>query len=282
MKSGKRKTRLLISALVVFGALTLVACGGAATEPTPTPDIASQETLTVSGSGTTTLILLAIEPAFEADVPEYNLDILPGSGTGGGVQGVLGGTLDVAAMARPPKDEEAAQGIEYAEFGQSGVALYTHPDLGVTNLTTAQVKAVYSGEVTNWSQVGGPDQEIILYVRDEGDSSTKALRQTVFGDESFAETAQVLTSQSDMQAAVANTPSSVGFGSWPAALAAGTDVRAIVLDGVAPDDSGNPMVSPIGLGYLAADEAAVQPLIDWLLSERGQSALHEFGVITTQ
>lgn len=277
MKSPKRKTHFLIGTLVAFLALTLVACGG--TEPTPTPSTVPQETLTVSGSGTTTLILLAVEPAFEADVPDYNLDVLPGSGTGGGVKGVLEGTLDVAAMARPPKGEEA---VEYAEFGQSGVALYTHPDLGVTDLTTAQVKAVYSGEVTNWSQVGGPDQEIILYVRDEGDSSTKALRQTVFGDESFAETAQVLTSQSDMQAAVANTPSSVGFGSWPSALAAEANVRAIVLDGVAPDDPTNPMVSPIGLGYLAADEAAVQPLIDWLLSEQGQSALHEFGVITTQ
>jgi phosphate transport system substrate-binding protein len=281
MKTAQKKA-YLIMAFVTCVALTLVACGGTKPEPTPVPTVAPQATLTISGSGTTTLILSAVEPAFEADVPDLNLDILPGSGTGGGVTGVLEDILDVAAMARPAKEEEAAQGIEYFEFGQSGVALYTHLDVGVTDLTTAQAKSVLLGEVTNWSQVGGPDQEIVLYVRDEGDSSTEAVRETVMGDEPFPGIAQVITSQADMQAAVANTPGSVGFGSWPAALASEADLRAIALDGVAPSDPANPMVSPVGLGYLAADQAAVQPLMDWLASEQGQAALREYGVITTR
>jgi phosphate transport system substrate-binding protein len=235
--------------------------------------------LTVSGSGTTTLILSGVQSAFEADVPAYRLDILPGSGTGGGVQGLVQGVLDVAAMARPPKDEEAAQGVEYVEFGRSGVAVYTHADVGVTNLSTEQVIALFLGQVTNWSEIGGPDMPIVLYVRDEGDSSTKALREKVFGDTSFPETATVLTSQSDMQAAVAGTPGGVGIGSWPAALASGSDMQPVALDGIAPGSPAYPMVSPVGIGYLSTDETNVQPLIDWLLSERGQAALSEFDVI---
>jgi phosphate transport system substrate-binding protein len=281
MNPGHKRVNCLFGILVAFLTLTLVACGGPATEPAPTPSVAPRVTLTISGSGTTTSILSAVEPKFEADVPGYNLDVLPGSGTGGGVEGILQDILDAAAMARPPKEEEAAKGVEYVEFGQSGVALYAHPDVGVTDLATAQAKAVLLGEVTNWSQVGGPDQEIILYVRDEGDSSTQALRDAFLGDAPFPETARVLTSQSDMQAAVANTPHSVGFGSWPSALGAGADVRAISLDGIAPSDGVYTIASPVGIGYLAADQATVQPLADWLLSESGQAALGEFGVITT-
>jgi phosphate transport system substrate-binding protein len=195
--------------------------------------------------------------------------------------GVIEGTLDVAAAARPPKDTEAAEGVEYVEFGQSGVALYTHLNVGLTNLTTAQAAAIFSGEISNWAEVGGADREIILYVRDEGDSSTKALREFIFGDTPFPEAVtSVLTSQSDMQAAVAGTPDSVGFGSWPSALAAGAEVQAIALDGTAPGDPAYPIVSPIGIGYLGDRQADVQPLIDWLLSEQGQAALQEVDVIT--
>lgn len=280
MKHIWQKPRFSIGALINL-ALMLAACGGTATETVPTPAVVPQTTLTISGSGTTSSILNGVKSACEADVPGYKLDILPGSGTGGGVKGVIEGVLDAAAMARPPKDEEAAQGVEYVEFGHSGVTVYAHPGVGVTNLTTAQISAIFSNEVTNWSKVGGPDLAIVLYVRDEGESSTKALRQLIFGDTPFPETAQVLTSQSYMQTAVAGTPGGVGYGSWPSALAAGTDVLPIALDGVAPGDAAYPIVAPIGIGYLPARKADVQPLIDWLLSERGQAALREFDVIIT-
>jgi phosphate transport system substrate-binding protein len=273
----------ILKAMAVVGIVIAVVGCGAKPTPTPEPPVSSaQVVLKISGSGSVAPILAAIQPAFEADTPGYDLEVLPGSGTGGGVKGAVQGVLDVAAMARPPKDEEAAQGIQYVGFGQSGVAVYIHPDVGVTDLTTAQVKAVFSREVENWSQVGGPDMPIILYVRDEGDSSTKALRQAFFGDAPFPETAEVLTSQGDMQAAVAGSPGSLGFGSWPSALASGADVRAVVLDGVAPGDPACSMVCPIGIGYLTDRKADVQPLVDWLLSEQGQAALQEFGVITTQ
>lgn len=278
MKRTWQKSRLSLGTFVVVLALILTACCEEV-ETTPEPTVITKTTLTVSGSGTATAILAGIKPAFEADVPGYILDVLPGSGTGGGVEGLVEGVLDVAAMARPPKDEEAAQGVEYVEFGQSGVAVYAHPSVEVADLTTEQVAALFAGEITDWSEVGGPDLLVVLYVRDEAESSTKALREYVFGDVAFPEMAQVLTSQSDMQAAVAGTPGGVGFGSWPAALAEGAGVRPISLDGVAPGDPTYPITAPVGIGYLAAGEKDVQPLIDWLLSEQGQAALGEFDVI---
>jgi len=271
----------VLTTILLAGILAcLVGCRA---KRTPTPEPTSppaQATLKISGSGTVVPILRAIAPAFEADVPGCSLQVLAGTGTGGGVRGVAEGILDVAAMARPPKDEEAAQGLEYVEFGQSGVAVLVHLDVGVRTLTTAQVETIFSGEVTNWSKVGGSNLDIVLYVRDSGDSSTKVLRQTIFGDTPFPETAHVLTSQADMQIAVAETPGSVGFGSWPSVLANGANVGVVILDGVAPGDSTYSIVTPIGVGYLVDRKAEVQSLINWLLSEQGRVALREFDVLT--
>jgi len=269
---------------VFLALLVTTGCSSVAAESPPSQVTApqTQVVLKVSGSGSATAVLSAIQPALDADTPGYRLEVLPGTGTGGGVKGIVQGVLDVAAMARPPKDEEAAQNVEYVEFGQAGQAVITHPDMDVSNLTTAQVADVFSGKIVNWSEIGGPNRPIILYVRDDGDSSTKALRSVVMGDVPFAESvAQVLTSQGDMLAAVAGTPDSVGIATWPTALAKGAEVQAVTIDGVSPGDSNYPMTSPLGIGYLADRQAEVQPLIDWLRSEQGRAALGEYDMITT-
>jgi phosphate transport system substrate-binding protein len=265
---------------MLLGVLCLTACGNGSKRSELTPTPISQKVLTISGSGTVTSILIGVKAAFESDVPGYTLNVLPGSGTGGGVAGILQGTLDAAAMTRAAKDEEIAQGVVYAEFGQAGVAIFTHPDVGLTGLTKDQAIAIFSGEITNWSEVGGLDQAIILCVRDEEDSSTKSLRAAIFGDTAFPEIALVQTSQTNMQAVVAATPGAVGFGAWPAAVAEKAEVTGLALDGVAPGDPANPMVTPVGIGVMQPRQAEVQPLIDWLLSEQGRAALEKIAVIT--
>jgi phosphate transport system substrate-binding protein len=276
----KMTGKILATIALVGSVIALVGCG---TKPAPMPEppvTSTQVVLKISGSGSATAILAALQSAFEADTPGYHVNVLPGSGTSGGVKGVIQGVLDVAAMVRPPQDEEAAQNVAFLQIGQAGQAIITHPDVGIANLTTEQVRAIFTGQATNWSQVGGPNLPIILYVRDESDSSTKALRQTILGETPFPETvAQVFTSQSDMLVAVEGTPSSVGIATWPTALAKGVKVQAVSIDGVAPGDFAYPMVSTLGIGYLEDRRADVQPLGDWLLSEKGQAALREFDVI---
>ncbi len=273
------------SMLVSLILVVLAAASCTTTTPEAEPEESLQPTqviLKISGSGSTVAILDAIQDDFETDTPGYTLEILPGSGSGGGVEGIINGQLDVATMARPPKEEEAAQDVEFLLLGQGGVGIITHADIGELDLTTDQVKAVFSGEVTNWSELGGADQVIILYVRDEGDSSTVALRQTMIGDVSFSDEAQVLTSEGDMLTAVAGTPGSIGIATWPTALARGDEVRAISVDGVSPGDAAYPMVATLGIGYLTARQSDVQPLIDWLISTAGQEALDQFEMIISQ
>ena len=274
------KFRLVFLSLI--GSLILASCGGFALQP-PTPTAPPVVILRASGSGTITLVLQALAPDFEEAVPNYKLEVLPGKSTGSGVTGILEGLLDVAAMSRKPKDEETAQNIKYYEFGLVGQALIVHPTVtGVESLSRQQVIDIFSGEITNWSQVGGPDMQIVLYARDEDDSSTKGLRKAVLGETPFAETAKTLFSQDEMVFSVEGTPGSIGIAGWPSILALQTNVNAVAIDGVRPDEAAYPILDSAGIGYLSQREGDIQPLINWLSSEEGQAVLKALGFVPSK
>ncbi len=261
-------------------AVALMGCGGAEAATVAVPKANPQIVLRISGAGNTSIILRAVKPQFEAATPGYRLEVLPGSGTSGGVQGALQGVLDAAAMSRPPKADETARSLKYKEFGNAGVAVFTHLDVDITSLTAAQFGAIFMGEVSNWAEVGGPNLPIIRYVRDDRESATRILRQSILGDTPFpVRSVQVLTGADAMLTAVEGTPGSVGFGLWPGAVAKNAQVHPIALNNILPTDPAYPLVTPLGIGYRSDHQAKVQPLLEWLSSERGQAALRGFAVI---
>lgn len=262
--------------IVFFG---VVACAPVANGSGTTATIAPQQTMNVSGSGTVTSVLESIKSGFETEHPEVILNILESVGTTGGVEGVVNGTLDVAAMARAPKAEESEQGLEYVEFGQAGVAFIVHPDNPVQDLTQAQIKAIFAGEITNWSEVGGSDNQIVLLVRDEDESATQALRTVLFGETPFPKTAAVMVSAGEMVIGIEGTPNGIGFGNLPGIRSRDSEVVPIALDGVLPSDSNYAVLTPLGVGFLKAQESSVKVFVEWLQSESGQAALGEFDVI---
>ena len=272
----KKQGYVILSILVLMLA---AACTPQPAPATPTPtELPPAITLTISGSGSVTPILTAIADDFEAANPGYVLEVLPGSGTGGGVSGTVDGTFDVAAMSRPAKDAEAEQGIQYMEFGTSVTTIMTHPGVGVTDLTGEQVADIFTGTITNWSEVGGPDLEIVVYVRDPEESNTSDIREAFVGESDFVEAAQVMTSQTDMQNVLASVEGAIGYGTWATALANEADVVSVAVDGLGINDAPESLIGPMGIGYLADRAADVQPLVDWLTSESGRSALAAIGV----
>lgn len=276
------KTIRLFYTFALVVTLLLTACGGFPFEQ-PTPTLPPLVILKASGSGTITNVLVALTPAFESATPGYKLDVLPGSGTGSGVTGILEGVLDVATMARAPKEEETAKNIQYFEMGLVGQAIIAHSELtGVTSLSGQQVVDIFSGKTINWSEVGGPDLKIVLYVRDEDDSSTKGLRKVFLGETVFPDTATTLTSQDDMIISVQGTPGAIGIASWPVISAIKANVQAIAIDGVRPDDASYPILDSGGVGYMADRESDVRPLINWLSSAEGQAALKALGFVLTK
>ncbi len=272
---------MLVGSILLLLATAGCTSAAANSEPVEVSQPERQVVLKVSGSATTTSVLAAVKPAFEADTPGYRVNTLTGSGTGGGVEGVIAGTLDVGAMGRPPTDEEASK-VEYVPLGFGSEIPITHANIEIANLTSDQIAAIFSGKITNWSEIGGPDQPIIVYVRAEATDHTQTLRETIFGEILFLENAQVMGSLGDMVAAVEGTPGSVGYANWPAVVAKGAKVRAIAVDGLEAADPAYPGTIQLGISYLPERKTDVQPLIDWLLSEQGQVALRKYDVILSQ
>lgn len=229
----------------------------------------------MTGSGSVTPVLNAIAGSFEADTPGYVLEVLLGSGTGSGVRGVVEGTLDFAAMSRPARDDEE---VVYVAYGTSVTAVYTHPEVGVTELTSEQLTDIFSGEITNWSEVGGEDLEILVFIRDEEEGSTVDLRETFIGDVEFPDGTQPLESQTEMQESVANLEGAIGYGTWAAAVANQAEVTPLVIDGISVDSAPETLVTQQGIGYLEENADLMQPFVDWLLSEEGQAALREVAI----
>ncbi len=272
--------RLIYLCLITM--LLVVACGNSSTLPS-TPTASPLVILKISGSGTITTVLKAIKPAFEEATPGYKLEVLSGSSTGNGVTGILEGVLDVTAMARAPKDEETAKSIKYYEMGLVGQAIIAHPSLvNIISLDNRQISDIFSGKVTNWNEVGGPNLEIVLYVRDEEDTSTKELRKIILGNTPFPETAKVLFSQSDMAFSVEGTPGAIGVAAWVSILATQANVKAIAINGTPPDDASYPILGSAGIGYMADRESDIQPLINWLSSPDGQAELKSLGFVPNQ
>jgi phosphate transport system substrate-binding protein len=276
------KKIIRLTFLFLISALPLAACGSLSTQP-PTPTVPPLVTLNASGSGTITTVLQAITPAFEAATPGYKLVVLSGNSTGSGVTGILEGVLDVAAMARAPKDEETAKNIKYYEMGLVGQAFIVHSTMtGITDLSTQQVIDIFSGKIINWSEISGPNLKIVVYVRDEDDSSTKGFRKAIFGETPFADTSETLKSQEDMIISVQGTPGSIGIAAWPAVLATKAKVHALAIDAAKPSDASYPILGSAGIGYMAEREGDIQPLINWLSSTSGQSELKLLGFVANK
>ena len=150
--------------------------------------------------------------------------------------------------------------------------------MGVTELTSEQLKGIFTGTITSWSEVGGADLEIIVYVRDPEEGNTGDIRETYIGDDDFADSAQIMLSQNDMQNVVSSVEGAVGYGTWATALANGADLVSLSVDGMGVDNSPDTMLVVMGIGYLTDHKDDVQPFIDWLSSGEGQTVLKGIGV----
>ena len=271
--------KIIVVFIFVCLFMMLSACSGTAVSSTASPKVMT--TLRISGSGGTTPIMAALADNFSADNPDYRIETLQGTGTGGGVQGIIAGVLDVAAMGRAPNAEEAEK-IEFLSLGHGAEIPFVHADVAVSELDSAQLQAIFAGEITNWAEVGGTDQPIVVYMRAEDTPHTEVLRHAFLGEIVFTESAQVMGGMGDILVAVEGTPGAIGYVNWPTAVALGTDVQPLIIDGLSPMDSNYPATLEIGIGYLLEREADVLPLLNWLSSETGQANLTEFGVLITK
>ena len=154
------------------------------------------------------------------------------TGSGSGIQAVSEGRCDIGLASRSLKDDEKSSGLTETVLAYDGIAVVVSPENPVSDLTIEQIADIYTGKITNWSEVGGNDAEIVLIGREAG-SGTRDGFESITGTEEACQYRQELTSTGDVIATVSQNPDAIGY----ASLSAVKDtVKALSVGGVAPSE----------------------------------------------
>jgi phosphate transport system substrate-binding protein len=291
--------KFLAFALVAVLALGMFGLAGCGSEEEPeTPDTTEEPAAELSGSitieGSDTVVNLGQAWA-EAFMDEFEgVDIsVAGGGSGTGIASLINGTVDFANSSRAIKDEEVAEaegnGIDVTEFivAYDGIAIIVNPNLDVEDLTYAQLGAIYRGEITNWSEVGGPDLDIVLLSRDTSSGTYAFFLEEVVQQDSkdavYASSARLLPStQAIVDETIANE-AAIGYVGLGYVV---PEVNVVKIDGVEASEeavkAGDYNVARPLFMYAAGTLSDVsKAYIDWIQSAAGQAVVAELGFVTT-
>ena len=244
--------RVICTVLCLILALSLAACGQktepAATTAAPAAAPAATEAPaaseapaapaklsgTVSTDGSTSMekVIGALGEAFMEAEPGVTFTYNP-TGSGSGIQAVQEGRCDIGLSSRALKDEEKAAGLTETILCYDGIAIIVNPANKVENLTLAQIADIYTGKITNWSEIGGDDSEIVLIGREAG-SGTRSGFEEIVEVKDLCTYRQELSSTGDVITTVAQNPGAIGY----ASLASVKDtVKAVNVEGVTPSEA---------------------------------------------
>ena len=155
------------------------------------------------------------------------------TGSGSGIQAVSEGRCDIGLSSRALKDDEKASGLKETIVALDGIAIIVNPQNPVKDLSLEQIAKIYTGEITNWKDVGGEDAEIVLIGREAG-SGTRDGFESIPETKDACQYRQELTSTGDVITTVSQNPNAIGY----ASLAAIKDsVKALTVNGVAPTEA---------------------------------------------
>ena len=253
-KFMKRMISILVAALLVM--TTLAGCGSSApADTTATTAPAASETTeapattaaaeteateapaalsgTVATDGSTSMekVIGSLGEAFMEANPDVTFTYNP-TGSGSGITAVSEGRCDIGLSSRALKDEEKAGGLTETTLALDGIAIIVNPANTLQDLTLEQIASIYTGEVTNWSELGGADGEIVVIGREAG-SGTRDGFESITGTADACVYRQELTSTGDVITTVASNPNAIGY----ASLASVKDtVKALSVGGVAPSN----------------------------------------------
>ena len=211
--------KIICIALAAVMALSLVACGG-------------NSKVATDGSTSMEKVIMALKETYEGQNSGVEVTYNP-TGSSAGITAVAEGRCDIGLSSRALKAEEKEQGLVGTVLAYDGIAVIVNPENTVEDLTVEQIAAIYKGEITNWSEVGGMDAEIVLVGREAG-SGTRSGFEEIVGVEDLCQYRQELTSTGDVITAVSQNPGAIGY----ASLASVKDtVKALTVDGVAPTEA---------------------------------------------
>ena len=184
---------------------------------------------TVSTDGSTSMekVINSLGESFMAANKDVKFTYNP-TGSGSGIQAVTEGRCDIGLSSRALKDDEKASGLVETVLAYDGIAIVVSPENPVSDLDVDTIAKIYTGEITNWKDVGGNDAEIVLIGREAG-SGTRDGFESITGTKDACAYRQELTSTGDVINTVSQNPNAIGYASLSAV---GESVKALTVGGV--------------------------------------------------
>ena len=236
-------------------------------------------TLSMNGSTSMEKVIKAVNGAFMEKNKGVTVNLnLTGSGTG--IQEASEGKCDIGNSSRKLKDEEAEK-LDATVVGLDGIALVVNPTNKLEDITLRDLAKVYSGEITNWKELGGDDKSIVVIGREDGSGTRDGFESIVMGDKE-PKYAQELESTGSVINAVATTDGAIGYASL-----ANVDetVKALKIGGVeATEENVKSGAYEVQRPFICAtlkgsDNKLVKAYLDFILSEEGQALVLAQGAV---
>lgn len=286
------KTKRIISfILAAVMAAGLASCGAGGNEQqtesgastTPATEISGK--VAMNGSTSMQKFASALTESFMVKYPKVTATAeFTGSSTG--IEKVASGSCDIGNSSRTLKDEEKAKGLVENVVAIDGIAVVVDKENTAANLTKEQLTKIYTGEIKNWSEVGGSDGQIIVIGREAG-SGTRGAFEEILKVENKCQYAQEIDSTGAVMAKVASTKGAVGYVSLDVV---DDTVKAVSLDGVEPTAENikegkyflsRPFVMATK-GAISEQSPAVQAMFEYIDSDEGQAIIKKVGLISAK
>jgi phosphate transport system substrate-binding protein len=251
---------------------------------------ASAGTVTVKGSDTMVVLGQRWAEEYMKKNPKTVIQVT-GGGSGTGISALINGTTDICEASRSMKDAEKKQVAEKSgappiemPVAKDGLSVYVHESNPLTELSMAQLKAIFTGKVTSWKEVGGPDAKIIPYSRENSSGTYVFFKEHVLENADYTPRAQNMPGTAAVVNAVAKEKFAIGYGG--AAYSKGIKVLKIKKDastpGIAPSDAtikdgSYPLSRPLFFYTRAKPSADMTAFTDWVLSKDGQAIVTKVG-----
>lgn len=293
--------KLIAMALAGVLALSMAACGAQSTETTATTAAATTAaaetteaaaeaaklsgTVTLAGSTSMQKLCEAMIESFEEAYPDITVTA-EYTGSGAGLESLVGGKTDIGNASRALKDGEKDSGAVENIVAIDGIAVITHTSNTVSDLTSQQLTDIYTGKITNWVDLGGADEAIVVLGREAGSGTRGAFEELLDVADQCAY-AQELDSTGGVLAKVASTPGSIGYVSLDVV---DDTVKALSLDGVEPTEENivagsyklsRPFVMAT-LGTVEEQNDLVKTWFNYVQSDEGQAVIKAMGLILPQ
>jgi phosphate transport system substrate-binding protein len=263
--------------------LVIAVSAGCVSSNVKQTNVSSVKTYRITGSNACLPLLKILTASYVKKHPEIKFNYLPGSTSTAAFTGIKDGTLDIGAISRGPTEPgEESPGAIQKTLSKDALVFVTHKNINVYNLTTDQVRRIYSGAILNWADVGGPNKSIVVLDRAENETVKEIIRQYCLGQITVTPGATILYSEPEMDKALQLTDDSIGYVSLGGYKSQKLPLNVPKLDGIEPgvtavENNTYKMTRTLGLVIDKNANSDIKGFVEWANGSEAKNLMEKNG-----